>query len=41
MSFVMKPIGLFKRGWGVPKSFFFEKPNKTMFFLEVLFKVLC
>jgi len=28
-SFVMKPIGLFKRGGRVPKSFFFEKPNET------------
>jgi len=26
----MKPIGLLKRGGRVPKSFFFEKPNKTM-----------
>ena len=26
----MKPIGLFKRGGRVPKSFFFEKPNETM-----------
>ena len=24
------PIGLYKRGGEVPKSFFFEKPNKTM-----------
>ena len=30
----MKPIGLFKRGGRVPKSFFFEKPNGTMFFLR-------
>jgi len=37
----MKPIGLFKRGGGVPKTFFFEKPNKMMSFFEVLFKVLC
>jgi len=29
-SFVMKPIGLFKRGGRVPKSFVFEKPNETM-----------
>ena len=29
-SFVMKPIGLFKRGGRVSKSFFFEKPNETM-----------
>jgi len=28
----MKPIGLFKRGGRVPKSFFLEKPNKTMSF---------
>jgi len=40
-GFVMKPIGLFKRGGRVPKSFFFEKPNKTMSFFEVLFKALC
>ena len=26
----MKPIGLFKRGRRVPKSFFFEKSNETM-----------
>jgi len=37
----MKPIGLFKRGGRVPKSFFFEKPNGTTFFCEVLFKALC
>jgi len=37
----MKPIGLFKRGGKVAKSFFFEKPNKTMPFFEVLFKELC
>jgi len=30
----MKPIGLSKRGGGVPKSFFFEKPNKTMPFFR-------
>jgi len=29
-SFVMKPTGLFKRGGRVPKSFSFEKPNKTL-----------
>jgi len=52
-SFVMKPIGLFKRGGRVPKSFFFEKQNKTMSFLRSdfqstllkhageLFSVLC
>jgi len=40
-SFVMKPIGLFKRGGRVPKSFFLEKPNKIMSFFEVLFKALC
>jgi len=37
----MKPIGLIKRGGRVPKSFFFEKPNKTMSFFEVLFKSVC
>jgi len=49
----MKPIGLFKRGGRVPKSFFFEKQNKTMSFLRSdfqstllkhageLFSVLC
>jgi len=37
----MKPIGLLKRGGRVPKSFFFEKPNKTMSFFEVLFKAFC
>ena len=37
----MEPIDVFKKGGGVPKSFFFEKPNETMFFFEVLFKVLC
>jgi len=37
----MKSIGLFKRGGREPKSFFFEKPNKTMSFFEVLFKALC
>jgi len=30
----MKPIGLFKRGGRVPKSFFFEKLNKTMSFFR-------
>jgi len=30
----MKPIGLFKRGGRVPKSSFFEKPNKTMSFFR-------
>ena len=40
-SFVMKPIGLFKRGGRVPKSFFLEKANKIMSFFEVLFKALC
>jgi len=29
-SIVVKPIGLFKRGGRVPKSFFFEKPNEAM-----------
>jgi len=37
----MKPIGLFKRGGRVPKSFLFEKSNKTMSFFEVLFRALC
>ena len=37
----MKPIGLLKRGGRVPKSFFFEKPNKTMSFFDVFFKALC
>jgi len=36
----MKPIGLFKRGGRVPKSFGFEKPNKTMSFFEVPLKAL-
>ena len=40
-SFVMTPRGLFKRGGRVPKSFFFEKSNKTMSFFEMLFKALC
>jgi len=30
----MKPIGVFKRGGKVPKSLFFEKPNKTMYFFR-------
>jgi len=34
----MKPIGLFKRGGRVPKSFFFEKPNKTMSFFRNAFQ---
>jgi len=37
-SFVMKPIGLFKRGGRVPKSFFFEKPNETMYFFRSAFQ---
>jgi len=37
-SLVMKPIGLFKRGGRVPKSFFFEKPNKTMYFFRSAFQ---
>jgi len=37
-SFVMKPIGLFKRSGRVPKSFFFEKPNKTMSFFRRAFQ---
>ena len=34
----MKPIGSFKRGGRVPKSFFFEKPNKTMSFFRSAFQ---
>jgi len=34
----MKPIGLFKSGGRVPKSFFFEKPNKTMSFFRSAFQ---
>jgi len=30
----MNPIGLFKRGGRVPKSFFIEKLNKTMSFFR-------
>jgi len=30
----MKPTGLVKRGGRVPKSFFYEKPNKTMTFFR-------
>ena len=37
-SFVMKPIGLFKRGGRVPKSFFFENPNKRMSFFRSAFQ---
>jgi len=37
-SLVMKPIGLFKRGGRVPKSFFFKKPNKTMSFCRSAFQ---
>jgi len=37
-SFVMKPTGLFKRDGRVPKSFFFEKPNKTMSFFRSAFQ---
>ena len=33
-SSVMKLIGLFKKGGRVQKSFFIEKPNKTMSFLR-------
>jgi len=40
-SFVMKPIGLFRRGGRVPKSFFFEKPNETMSSFRSVFKALC
>jgi len=34
----MKPIGLFERGGRVPKSLFFEKPNKTMYFFQSAFQ---
>jgi len=34
----MKPVGLFKKGRRVPKSFFFEKPNKTMSFIGSSFQ---
>jgi len=34
----MKPIGLFKRGGRVTKSFLFEKPNKTMYFFRSAFQ---
>jgi len=34
----MKPIGLFRRGGRVPKSFFFEKPNKTTSFFRIAFQ---
>jgi len=34
----MKPLGLFKRGGRVPKSFVFEKPNKTMSFFRSAFQ---
>jgi len=34
----MKPIGLFKRGGRVPKSFLFEKPNITTSFPRSAFQ---
>ena len=34
----MKPIGLFKRGGRVPKSFCFEKPSKTISFFQSAFQ---
>jgi len=34
----MKPMGLIKRGGRVPKSFFFEKPNKTISFFRNAFQ---
>jgi len=37
-SFVLEPIGIFKRDGRVPKSFFFEKPNGTMSFLLSAFQ---
>ena len=40
-SFVMKPIGLFKRGGRVPKISFLRSQMKPCLFFEVLFKALC
>jgi len=34
----MEPIDVFKKGGGVPKSFFFEKPNETMSFFRSAFQ---
>jgi len=34
----MKPIGFFKRGERVPKSFFLENPNRPMSFLRSAFQ---
>jgi len=34
----MKPISLFKRVGRVPKSTFFQKPNKTMSFFRSAFQ---
>jgi len=34
----MKPIGLFKRGGRVPKTFSVEKPNKNMSFFRNAFQ---
>jgi len=34
----MKPLGLFKMGGRVPKSFFLEKPNETMSFFRSAFQ---
>jgi len=34
----MNPIGLFKRGGRVQKSFFFGKPNETMSFFRSAFQ---
>jgi len=40
-NFVMKPIGVFKRGGRVPRSFFFEKPNETVATSPVVLRWLC
>ena len=37
-SLVTKPRGLFKRSGRVPKSFFYEKPNKNVFFSKCFSK---
>jgi len=34
----MKPMSLFKRSGRVPKSFFFERPNKMMSFFRSTFQ---
>jgi len=35
----MKPIGSFKKGGRVPKSFFFEKPNEAIYFFGSDFQI--